>query len=163
MGDVKARRCEESRWSILNLARVYLLPDYQKGGTLYHADILPSFRDRKGIWHSTLASTAIRLALDCIVVDYLHVRPPCFLDEPYQLTWCLSYSNPRFHKGTIYPESGFERYSENSRGLVTWRRQLRSLTVEEDTHIQEVAWQSPRSRFYRQKRATADYTQTSMF
>ncbi len=161
--DVRRGKCAESRWSILNLTRVYLFPAYQQDGALYHSDLLPGFRDRKGMWRSTLASTAIRASLDRIVVDYVQVRPPCFLDEPYHLSWCLSYSDPRFHKGTIYPESGFAQYSENHRGLITWRRPLRPLTFEEDAHIQKMAQCSPRSQLYRQRRATANYTQISLF
>ena len=162
--DVQAGRCEASRWSVINLARVYIFPAYQQGGNLYLPDLLPGFRDRKGVWRSTLLSTAISLALDRIVGHYLQARPPCFLDEPYQLTWCLSYSDLRFHpKGALYRASGFERYSVNARGLVTWRTRLRPLTEEEDADIRQTSLASPRSRFYRRQRAAATWRQLELF
>lgn len=155
--------CEESRWSVLNLARMYILPDYQTGGQFYNGKLLPGFTDRHGIWRSTLLSTAIDLMLNDIVVRYLLARPPCYLDEPYHLHWCLSYSDPRFHKGTIYQLSGFERYRENARGLVTWRKRLRGLSPDEDNRIRQASLASPRSQRYRQARAERHITQPALF
>lgn len=162
VADVRTGRCTESRWSILNLARIYFLPAYQRGGAFCSPDYLPGFVDRKGIWHSTLASTAIALALDRIVVEYLMVRPPCFLDEPYAVSWCLSYSDPVRHRGTLYEACGFERYRANARGLVTWRKRLRPLTPGEDEEIRLCSRYSARSRKYRAARAAAGWKQPSL-
>jgi hypothetical protein len=158
LDDLRLHRCTDSRWSILNLARVYFFPAYQRDpvsgyhGRFYSPEYLPGFADRNGIWHSTLASTAIDLALDSIPLDYLRARPPVYLDEPYEIRWCLSYSDPHFHKETLYKQSYFEPYHTNKRGLVTWRRPLRVLTSQEDGQIRLHATISPRSQRYQAAR-----------
>lgn len=155
LAEVASGRVACSRWQVINLARVYLLPEYQMGGRYCRGDIVPGFMDRQWRWHSRLASHALGLALDRIVLDYLLARPPCFLEEPYSLGWCLSYQESTIHKGTLYAASGFERYRENARGLVTWRKPLRALTPAEDARVRQVATEHPRSRRYRASRVAA--------
>jgi hypothetical protein len=153
--DMTAGRAQHSRWEVLNLARVWLAQDFQQGGHYYGPGHLPGYVDRKGVWRSTLASAAILAALDRIVVDYLDARPPCFLDEPYQLRQVLSYCDTRLHKGTIYKAAGFTLARTNKAGIETWVKAVRPLTETEDAHIRARALQHPRSQAYRAMRAGA--------
>lgn len=162
LDDVRTGKCAVSYWSVLNLARVWLDPRVQPGGAWYEPSILPGFRDRHGVWHSTLASTALWLLIARVGVDYLLRRPPCFLDEPYQLTHLLSYQNARLHRGIIYQAAGFERYRDNGKGIVTWRIALPPLTPEQDQTIRQRAMQHPRSIAYRARRAAADVRQPQL-
>lgn len=150
--DVATGRAACTRWQVLNLARVWFKSGVQPGGRLYRAADLPGFTDRRGIWRSTLASTAILQALDSIVVDYLLRRPPCYLEEPYHLEWCLSYCDTRLHKGTIYRAAGFELCRTNRAGIQTWRKRLRPLTPDEDAAVREAARTNARSQRYRAQR-----------
>jgi hypothetical protein len=153
VADAQGGRCEVTRWQVLNLARVFLLPLVQAGGALYGPQHgLPGFTDRKGAWHSTPASAAVKAALDRVVVDYLVARPPCFLEEPWELKWCLSYCDTKVHRGTLYRAAGFELYRTNRRGIQTWRKRLRPLTAQENLAVLEASERSPRSREYRAAR-----------
>lgn len=149
--DVLISRCEVTRWQVLNLARVWLHPDYQYGGG--HSISLPGYMDRKGAFRSTLASDTLRAAIARIGFDYLVYRPPCFLEEPYQVRWLLSYCDTRIHKGTIYRAAGFELYRTNDRGIQTWRIRLPELTSEQDAQVRDASRLNARSIRYRAKRA----------
>lgn len=149
--DVHAGRCEVTRWQVLNLARVWFDPVVQPGGSLHHAT--PGYRDRRGVWRSTLASDAIRLASQRIGVDYLVRRPPCFLDEPYQIEYLMSYCDRKLHRGTIYRAAGFELVRTNANQIETWRLRLPPLTPEQDAAVRLAAAISPRSQRYRAQRA----------
>jgi hypothetical protein len=116
----EAGRAEYDRWTILNLARVWLHPSVQRGGAFYSPELLPGYTDRRGVWRSTLASTVIELALARVGYDYLRTHPPCFPDEPYQIKVVLSYCDTTKHKGTIYRAAGFELARTNERGIETW-------------------------------------------
>lgn len=154
--DVQAGKCEVTRWEVLNLSRVFLIPEVQAGGKWYNHHLgLPGFRDRRGVWRSTLASETIKAATLTIGYDYLCQRPPVFPEQPFQIRWLLSYCNPAFHKGTIYRMAGWELYRTNEEGLQTWRFPLPLLTSEQDAHIRHLAEQHPRSRRYRSQRAAA--------
>jgi hypothetical protein len=167
--DLAAGRVACSRWEIINLARVYLLPHYQAGGSLCTPDLLPGYTSRGGHWVSTLASTVIRLALERIVVDYLLARPPVWPEEPYQLAWCLSYCDRRLHRGVVYRESGFSPWWPSveavweDKPLWTYRKALRSLTPAEDAQVRRLAQWSPRSLKYRQQRYSAGFEQVALF
>jgi hypothetical protein len=150
--DVAAGHAQYSRWEILNLARVWLDPALQPGGWRHGPYYPPGYTDRKGVWRSTLLSTAIGMALDRVVVDYLAARPPCYLDEPYQLREVSSYCDTRRHRGTIYKVAGFRLVRTNKEGIQTWAKQVRGLTPEEDELVQRRSLQHPRSRAYRARR-----------
>ena len=150
--DVTTSRAEVTRWQVLNLARVWLSPAVQAGGAWYEPDLLPGFVDRNGTWRSTLASTAIRMAVQRIGFDYLMRRPPCFLDEPYEIRWLLSYCDTRLHRGVIYAAAGFQRYRINGRGIETWRAPLPALTAAQDEQVRDASRRSPRSQRYRAQR-----------
>ena len=128
LSDVQAGRCRFSQWEILNLARVYILPEYQLGGQLYRPDLLPGFTDRKGVWHSTLASSAIEMALDRVVVDYLLLWPPVYLDQPWELRQAISYCHETRYRCTLYLAASFELVRRSADGLLrTYARDLRAL------------------------------------
>jgi hypothetical protein len=155
--DVAAGRAEVTRWQVLNLARVWLSPEAQPGGALYERDdLLPGFIDRRGTFRSTLASSAVSALAQVVVRDYLVRRPPCFVEEPYQLRWLLSYCDTRLHKGTLYRAAGFELYRTNDRGLQTWRLPLRALTAGEDAEAREASRRHARSQAFRARRAQGD-------
>lgn len=165
--DVASGKCVLSYWSVLNLARVWIDPAFQRGGQCWYDPLpaLPGYLDRKKVWRSTLASEAIRVAVQRIGYEYLLRRPPVFPEQPYQIEHLLSYCDVRRHKGTIYEAAGFERYREaNADGKETWRIGLPALTPEQDTHIRRLAEQHPRSRRYRAQRAAlAKVQQASLF
>lgn len=117
---------------------------------------LPGFVDRRGAFRSTLASAVVLALAQQVVRDYLVRRPPCFLEEPYQLRWLLSYCDTRLHRGTIYKAAGFELYRTNERGLQTWRLPLRGLTPAEDAEVREASRFNSRSQAFRARRAQGD-------
>ena len=150
--DVNAGRCEVTRWQVLNLARVWISPIVQPGGQLYSSEYVPGFIDRSGVWRSSLASTSVRALIKRVGYDYLVRRPPCFLEEPYQINWLMSYCDTRLHRGVIYQASGFEIYRTNSDGIQTWRVRLPNLSAIQDLEIKSASVKSQRSQMYRAKR-----------
>lgn len=146
-------KCEVTRWQVLNLARVWFHPDFQRGGRWYGPEMLPGFFDRKGEFRSMLASSAISAMADRVGFDYLVRRPPCFLDEPYQIEWLLSYCDTRLHRGMVYRAAGFELYRTNRYGIQTWRLRLPALSPDQDMAVRQAATASARSQAYRAKRA----------
>ncbi len=159
MADFRSGRCECTYWQVLNLARVWIIPELQPGGAhweywgRYVDRYLPGFWDRKGVFRSTLASDVLKMAVERVGFDYMMRRPPCFLDEPYEIQWLLSYCDPAFHKGTIYKAAGFNLHHTNEDGLMTWRIRLPALTPDQDQAVRDASMDNPRSRSYRAKRA----------
>ena len=153
--DVQTGRAQYDRWTILNLARVWLHPAVQAGGAFYNPELLPGYTDRRGVFRSTLASTVIEQALARINYDYLRTRPPCFPDEPYELAVCLSYCDTTKHKGVIYRAAGFELARTNKRGIETWYTlAIAPLTPYQNDQVLKLAGQSYRSRRHRAQRAS---------
>lgn len=159
MADVQAGRACYSRWEILSLARVWLSPSVQAGGEWHTPALLPGYMDRRGQWRSTLASSAIRASLARVGYDYLRVYPPVWLHEPYQIRVVSSYCDTRYHKGTIYHASGFERVRVNERGIETWATRVSTLGEVQESEIIKLAQQSARSR---ELRSRADVVQREM-
>lgn len=152
--DVQAERADLDRWSVLNLARVWLDPVVQPGGSYHHPDYLPGFVDRRGVWRSTLASTAIREALAVVGFDYLRAHPPVDCAYPYQIEAVLSYCDLSKHRGTIYRAAGFTLARRNERGIETWfSLDVCPLSADEDAVIRQAAETSARSRRIRAQRA----------
>lgn len=151
--DVRAGRAAYDRWEVINLARVWVHPYFQRGGHYCDPDEgLPGFVDRSGVWRSTLASTLIRAALERVRLDYLLSYPPCYLDEPYQLRACLSYCDTNLHRGTIYRAAGFALARTNARGIETHWTPLAALTDEANAQVRQRSEQHGRSRRYRAQR-----------
>jgi hypothetical protein len=150
--DARTGRCEVTRWAVLNLARVWLDPLVQVGGWLCEQRWLPGYTDRRGEFRSTLASDALRGLAARVGFEYLLVRPPVFLEEPYEVRWLLSYCDSRQHRGVIYRAAGFELYRTNAEGLQTWRLPLRPLTAAEHAAIAQASAACPRARRFRSER-----------
>lgn len=153
VSDVAAGRCEVTRWQILNLARVWLHPGFQLGGINCRPGSVPGFTDRHGIWRPSLATAAIQAAVAQVGYRYLELRPPCFLNEPYEIRHLLSYCDTRLHKGTIYQAAGFHLYRTNERGIQTWRKTLPALSSQQDLSIRLISATNARSARYRAQRA----------
>lgn len=152
VADAASGRASCTRWQVLNLARVYFDPVVQPGGELHGPAALPGFTDRRGTFRSTLGSSAVALLADQVVLGYLLLRPPCFMEEPYELRWLLSYCDTRLHRGTLYRASGFELVRTNAGGIQTWRLPLRPLTAAEHDLVSDASERSPRSTEYRRRR-----------
>lgn len=142
--DVSAGRCRVTRWQVLNLARVWLHPDVQRGGSC--------FVENAATW-------AIGQALHRVAYDYLVAHPPCFLGEPWLIRECLSYCDTRIHQGTLYRASNFALVRENTQGIQTYMRPLRGLTTTEQRTIARLATDSPRSKRYRAMRLAERFEQ----
>lgn len=146
--DVLAGTCRLTRWQVLNLARVWLHPSIQFGGEQF----IPN-----------AATIVIAQALRRVPFDYLASRPPCFLDEPYEIRECLSYCDSRIHAGVIYRAANFTLARENARGIQTYVRPLRRLTHAERREIICISEVNERSKRYRALRAVAEIRQTALF
>jgi hypothetical protein len=153
VADVAAGRAVVSRWQVLNLARVWLFPRFQAGGAYHWRELLPGFVDRRGRWRSALGSAALRALVGAVGAGYLCTRPPCFLGEPYEVRWLLSYCDTRIHRGTLYAAAGWELYRTNSEGIQTWRTPLPALSAAEDAAVRSAAAVNPRSQAHRERRS----------
>jgi hypothetical protein len=160
--EMQRGECEVTRWQVLNLARVWFSPAVQPGGLNYSPKYLPGYTDRKGQFRSTFASTVITAALERIGYDYLLSRPPVFLDEPYNISWVLSYCDTNVHKGTLYRASGFEFYRENGHRIQTYRKPLKPLTMLQRWRVVQASLKSRRAQVYRGERL-AKKSQLAMF
>lgn len=154
---ITSGRAAFDRWEVLNLSRVWLSPDVQAGGRLARPEVmpagLPGHTDRKGVYWPYLASWLIRLSLARVGRDYLLARPPCFVEEPYQVRAVLSYCDTRLHRGTIYKAAGFRRARVNRAGVETWwTPDVAPLTADEDLQVTDLAAVHPRSVRIRNER-----------
>lgn len=157
--DVQAGRAQFDRWCVLNLARVWLDPLVQPGGGLYGPGILPGFVDRRGVWRSSLASTAIRAMLARVGVDYLAAHPPVDCAYPYTIQAVLSYCDRSKHRGVIYRAAGFQIARTNERGIETWWSDaVAPLTFEQDAAIRRLSEITPRSQRIRARRGQMELT-----
>ena len=147
VADVASGKAQYTRWEVVNLARVWIDAKYQHSGIYYVRNA---------------ATVAIALALRAVVVDYLAANPPCFLDEPWRLRWCISYCDTKQHRGTLYKAAGFRLVHTNTNGLQTWARPLRGLQGHERKQIEHRAEQSLRSRHHRSMRAAAQVEQLAL-
>ena len=155
--DVLTGKYPVSNWEVLNLARVWFDPLVQPGGALHTST--PGYTDRRGVWRSTLASTAIQTAIQRVGYDYLVSHPPIHKDEPWEIRWLLSYCNTNLHRGIVYQASGFSLFTTNKHGIQTWRHSLPEL----DGKQIESIWQ--RSQYDRRAcrfRAVRQVTQPAL-
>lgn len=147
LDDMTTGRAAYDRWEVLNLSRVWLSPDVQRGGRLYSSKLIPGFVDRRGAWRSSLASHVIHLALACVGYDYLMRHPPVFLEQPYSIRAVLSYCDTRLHRGVIYAASGFHLARRNEAGIETWwTPNVGAMTCEQDRAVRELSDRHPRSQ-----------------
>lgn len=146
LGDVAARTCYLSYWQIINLARVWLDPRIQKNGMHYIKNA---------------ASQMIAEALRRITVDYLMVKAPVWMNEPFELRECLSYCQSDLHTGALYRATNFQLVRSNHAGLQTYRRQLHHLTHAEKALITNRSMANQRARTLRAQRLASRYQQLS--
>lgn len=100
------KRASITQWQVLDLCRIWLHPDVQVGGRHHDPEWTPGYYDRRGTWRSTLATWTIRSVLERIQADRIAMWPPVYLDQPYHIRLVISYSDPRYHRGTIYKMAG---------------------------------------------------------
>lgn len=163
VADVEAGRCPLTRWQVLNLARVWIDPEFQRGGRHHERSgaekgsaLLPGFTDRRGRFRSTLASEALRQLAARVGLDYLLRRPPVFPTEPYEIRDLISYCDTRLHRGVIYAAAGWERVRTgggDTGTIETWRTALPPLTPEQHAAVLEASRTNARSIGYRARRA----------
>lgn len=94
-----------TQWQVVDLCRIWLSPDIQRGGQMCHAGIVPGFHDRRGNWQSAAATWAIREVMGRIQQDWVSLNPPVYPAQPYHVELVISYHDPQFHDGTIYRQS----------------------------------------------------------
>lgn len=135
--DVLNGRARFDRWEVLNLARVWLAPLIQKGGSHY----IPK-----------CASFVIRSALQWVGYDYLLAHPPVDCNYPYQIRCVMSYCDTRKHTGWIYLASRFKLALTNRKGIQTYMKPICGLSAEEDARIRSLAEMSARSKRIRMER-----------
>lgn len=131
------RYCPLTRWQVLNLARVWLDPVIQWGGSWY----VPN-----------AATYAVGQSLRRIGYDYLIMRPPVWCEEPYEIRQVLSYCDTSVHQGTLYRASNFKLVRTNERGIETYARSVRRLTHDEHRIIKDTSRIDPRARRLRSER-----------
>jgi hypothetical protein len=146
LADRASGRAVYDRWEILNLSRVWLDPSVQDGGRYAATRSIPGFRDRHGDWRPAMGSALITHALGRIGFDYLMARPPCFVEEPYEIRAVLSYCDTRIHRGRLYHHSGFKLARRNAVGVETWWiGGLPPLTWGQDENVRLASETHPRS------------------
>jgi hypothetical protein len=94
-----------TQWQVVDLCRIWLHPDVQRGGHWCDPAHVPGYVDRKGIWRPTVASWAIAEVLGRVQADRVRLWPPVYPAQPYHIELAISYHDPQYHKGTIYRES----------------------------------------------------------
>jgi hypothetical protein len=152
--DVRTGRAQFSRWEVLNLARIWVHPHYQRGGSFYSPTELPGFVDRRGVWRSTFITTLLDAVLHRVGYDYLMQHPPVDCSQPYVIRVVLSYCDRRTHRGAVYRAAGWTLSRTNERGIETWfTDRLSTLTAHLDANVRTAAEQSLRSRRIRARRA----------
>lgn len=157
LADVRAGRAKWDRWEVLSLARVWLIPAVQTGGERCSPEEVPGFRDRKGVFRSTLASEVVGLSIDRVRLDYLLMYPPCFLAEPYQIRVISSYCDTRVHRGVLYRASGFRLGRANRAGVETWYYdRVPELDAAQDAEVRAASRHHDRSKRKRAARGAPD-------
>ena len=95
-----------TQWQCVDLNRIWLDPAIQQGGQWCTPGEVPGYVDRKGQWRPTVATWAIGEVLARVQADRVRLWPPVYPDQPYHVELAISYSDPKFHKGTIYRHAG---------------------------------------------------------
>lgn len=97
-----------TQWQVVDLCRIWISPFYQPGEYgIYTRErgVVPGFVDRRGTFRPTTATWAIGEVLQRVQADRVRLWPPVYPDQPYHIELAISYSDPKFHKGTIYREA----------------------------------------------------------
>lgn len=103
-----------TQWQVVDMSRIWISPLLQQGGRFCRPGVVPGFIDRKGVWRPAVASWAIHEVLSRVQEDRISLWPPVFPHLPYHIRLVISYSDPRYHRGTIYKAAGAEPlYTDN--------------------------------------------------
>jgi hypothetical protein len=97
-----------TQWQCVDLCRVWVHPYYQPGEHGMYTrspGTVPGFVDRRGQFRPTVATWAISAVLASVQRDRVALWPPVYMAEPYHILLAISYSDPQYHRGTIYRES----------------------------------------------------------
>ena len=108
-----------SQWQAVDLNRIWVNPYYQPGEYgIYTREpgVVPGFIDRRGTFRPTVATWAINEVLQRVQADRVRLWPPVYPDQPYHIRLAISYSDPQFHKGTIYKAAGASPMYTDSQG-----------------------------------------------
>lgn len=97
---------EPTQWQVVDLCRIWLSPDIQRGGDACEPGIVPGYFDRNNLWRPTVATWAIGEVLARVQADRVRLWPPVYPAQPYHIELAISYSDPKFHRGTIYRLAG---------------------------------------------------------
>lgn len=95
-----------TQWQVVDLSRIWLSPDIQRGGDACEPGIVPGYFDRNNLWRPTVATWAIGEVLQRVQADRVRLWPPVYPAQPYHIRLAISYSDPKFHRGTIYRLAG---------------------------------------------------------
>ena len=114
LGIPHATRCQSwwgypglpTQWQVVDLCRIWLDPEIQRDGFWCEPGTVPGYTDRHGTFRPTTATWAISEVLACVQADRVRLWPPVYPDRPYQIELAISYSDPRYHRGTIYRHAG---------------------------------------------------------
>jgi len=110
-----------TQWQVVDLSRIWIHPGYQRGrfGMEAQPGIVPGYTDRRGIFRPTVATWAISEVLARVQADRVRLWPPVYPDQPYHIRLAISYSDPKFHRGTIYRHAGAQpMYTDRSGAAV---------------------------------------------
>lgn len=94
-----------TQWQVVDLSRIFLFPIVQAGGELCQPGVVPGYTDRRGVWRPTVATWAIAEVLRRVQADRVRLWPPVYPSQPYHIRLAISYSDPKFHRGTIYKQA----------------------------------------------------------
>lgn len=95
-----------TQWQVVDLCRIWIDPELQYGGDFCRPGHVPGYTDRHGTFRPTVATWAISEVLSRVQADRVRLWPPVYPSQPYHIELAVSYSDPRFHRGTIYRLAG---------------------------------------------------------
>ena len=97
-----------TQWQVVDLCRIWISAYYQRGeyGIYAKPGTVPGYTDRHGTFRPTVATWAIHEVLQSVQADRVRLWPPVYPSQPYHIELAISYSDPKFHKGTIYRHAG---------------------------------------------------------
>jgi len=99
-----------TKWQVLSLARLWLHDDLPRNSETV---VIAQTLRQTGHDHAAMVQRR-----------WLEIHPPRFITEPYHIRKVISYSDTRYHRGTIYHAANFREYGrttsqkrhKNSRG-----------------------------------------------
>lgn len=122
--DVRRGWATYTQWEILALSRFWLDARLQKEGAWY----IPR-----------VASLVIRRSLELVGYHYLLLRPPAFLDRPFEVKQVISYCDGNHFDCMLYRYARFRLKRVNDEGLRTYVHQLSPLTPEQRRQVIEAS------------------------